>query len=232
MNNPDVYPRRTVLPEQMDQPGVSEDALRHALAGLRRINRISLATRRILSSMRQFTDADASVLDIACGGGDMLLALAREAARRRQKLRCTGLDAHPDIIRIASANAAKHLPGAEFICADALSASLPACDFALSTLFLHHLRQQEAVVLLQKMCASARYAVIIDDLLRSVPGYVLALAGTRLLSRSSIVHSDGPLSVRNAFTLPEVRRLLHDAGIEHYHLRRCWPERFHLVIPC
>jgi len=71
--------------------------------------------------------------------------------------------------------------------------------------------------------------VIVDDLIRSRLGYALAWAGTRLLSRSWVVHTDGPLSVRAAFTPEELLRLAERASLSGAALQRFWPERQRLI---
>ena len=68
--------------------------------------------------------------------------------------------------------------------------------------------------------------VLINDLIRSRVGYLLAYFGTRLLSRSRLVHVDGPLSVAAALTCSEALRLADRAGLKGASLSRHWPERF------
>jgi hypothetical protein len=96
----------------------------------------------------------------------------------------------------------------------------------MCTLFLHHLVQEDAEQLLRRMAKAARRCVLVDDLVRGRTGYFLAWAGARLLTSSRIVHVDGPLSVRSAFTLPEVRALAEKAGLHGARFRRHWPQRF------
>jgi hypothetical protein len=47
-----------------------------------------------------------------------------------------------------------------------------------------------------------------------------------LLSRSPIVHFDGPVSVQGAFQMQEVQTLAVRAGLLEATLRRSWPERY------
>jgi hypothetical protein len=94
---------------------------------------------------------------------------------------------------------------------------------------LHHLCDQEAVGLLRAMSTSARRLVMIQDLIRSRAGYLLAYLATRILTGSRIVHVDGVRSVRASFTLEEVRSLVNRAGLHRAAVKRCWPERFSLV---
>ena len=96
----------------------------------------------------------------------------------------------------------------------------------MCSLFLHHLANDEALQLMRSMASAARQAVLIDDLLRTQWGYALCWVGCRILSRSPIVHVDGPLSVQGAFTVPEVRSLADQAGLSGARIKRHWPERF------
>jgi hypothetical protein len=58
---------------------------------------------------------------------------------------------------------------------------------------------------------------------------LLACAGTRLLSRSPVVHVDGPRSVAAAFTPAEALDLAQRAGLTGATVVRRWPCRFLLT---
>src|SRR5207247_5557565 len=98
-------------------------------------------------------------------------------------------------------------------------------DAVTCSLFLHHLHEPEAVELLRRLAAAARRLVLINDLARGFVGYTLAYLGTRVLSRSPVVHTDGPLSVRAAFTPNEAVALAWQAGITGATVERRWPCR-------
>jgi hypothetical protein len=76
------------------------------------------------------------------------------------------------------------------------------------------------------MREAAGKLALINDLLRSTAGWCLAYLGTRLLTRSEMVHTDGLLSVQAAFTMAEVRALADTAGWEKAELHWRWPYRF------
>ena len=99
-------------------------------------------------------------------------------------------------------------------------------DIVYCTLFLHHFDDSSAVEVLGAMSRLARRAVLVDDLNRTSLGWWLAFLGCHLLSRSRIVHFDGPQSVRAALTPVEVRALAANAGMRDVAIRRHWPERF------
>jgi len=110
---------------------------------------------------------------------------------------------------------------------DALNDDLPAgFDIITCSLFLHHLDEPDAERLLRKLGTAAGRLVLVNDLARSRRGYLLAWAGTRILSRSPIVHVDGPLSVEGAFTPVEALDLAQRAGLSGATVRRRWPFRY------
>src|SRR5262249_38607158 len=91
------------------------------------------------------------------------------------------------------------------------------------------LDEAQAVPFLRRAGAAARRLVLVNDLRRSLAGLLAAYAATRLLTTSPVVHTDGPLSVRAAFTLPEVRELAWQAGLDGATVVRRWPFRFLLM---
>jgi hypothetical protein len=76
------------------------------------------------------------------------------------------------------------------------------------------------------MAAAAQRLVLVDDLRRTRFGYALAWIACQLLTRSPVVHTDGPRSVRAAFTLAEARQLAARAGLDDCRISPHWPQRF------
>jgi hypothetical protein len=127
----------------------------------------------------------------------------------------------------ARGRAGHHQADLSFFEADALNGPLPGgYDVLTCSLFLHHLEDEQAGELLRRMGQAARRLVLVNDLRRGTDGLLLAYVGSRVLTTSPVVHTDGPLSVRAAFTLPEVRDLARRAGLEGVTLARRWPCRF------
>ncbi len=220
-------------PEVMDQSGLDPVEHDRALRGLRRINAVSRCApglfRHLESLALENSTVPLSVLELACGGGDTAIELAALAKRRQLKMRVHACDLNPEAIRIARRNVARRNSSVELFVADALEPTDDRMfDVVYCTLFVHHLDPPEVVRLLSEMSAKARRLVLVDDLIRSRLGYALAWVGTRLLSRSWVVHYDGPLSVQAAFTPSEMLDLAGQAGLHHPVLERNWPERYRL----
>lgn len=222
---------RCVLPEQMDQPGLDQREHLEALAGLARINAWSGSAGILWPALRALGEpAEGNairVLDIACGAGDVPLRLWRRARRAGLAMQISGCDRSAAAVQAASARSAEAGADLRFFVLDALADPIPAeFDVITCSLFLHHLEHADARRFLTRVSVAARKMVLINDLERSNLGYALAWFGTRLLSRSAVVHTDGPLSVRAAFTKAGMLRLAHEAGLERAIIRRKWPFRF------
>jgi SAM-dependent methyltransferase len=224
-----VHRRRE--PEWMDQPGLDASEHARALRGLGRINRLSRSDAILWPAVgglaRLRRGAPVRVLDLASGGGDVAIAIARRATRARLDVRIEGCDICPEAVRFARQRAAECSATIRFFPLDALSDPIPeGYDAVTCSLFLHHLDEADAVSLLRRMARAAGRLVLVNDLVRSDLGYLLAWAGCRLLSGSAIVRHDGPVSAAAAFSLAEVRVLAKRAGLDDSTLTQHWPWRF------
>ncbi|WP_153557181.1 methyltransferase domain-containing protein [Roseimaritima sediminicola] len=217
----------------MDQPGIAPDVHHGALQGLSRINRFSGTVGAIwkpIAETQQRLGRPLRVLDVACGGGDLAISLARRGSRRGVPLEVAGCDLSDVAIDYARQNAARQAVAANFFRADVLAQPLPAgYDVICSSLFLHHLETDDAANLLRGMHAAGPQLILISDLLRTRLGYVLAWTGCRVLTRNRLCRIDGPLSVRAAFRVAEVVDLVAQCGLSGARVEKRWPERFLLV---
>ena len=222
-----VLPRR-LQPEVMDQPGL--DASRHtqALHGLRRINFWSRSAGILWPALAaQARSTPLRVLDLATGGGDVPIRLWQRAKRAGLPLTIDGCDISAVAVEHATREAERRGAAVRYFVADALTDPPPdGYDALVCSLFLHHLTDEQAVGLLRRMAAAARRLVLVNDLVRSRTGLWLARIGTRLLSRSPVVHVDGPRSVEGAYTIAEARSLAERAGLHGATVERRLPCRF------
>lgn len=223
--------------ELMDDPALDGKLHRHALTGLGRINWLSRSDRAVwkaISSHLQLSTREhpLTILDIAAGGGDLALKLSSLAQRDGISVLIHGCDISCTALSFASEQAAvSKLDNVKFFQCDALSQPFPQekYDVVMCSLFLHHLAENDAVRLLQRMKETAKELVLVDDLRRTRFGYWLAWLGCRILTRCHIVHIDGPMSVEGAFTSCEAQALAVKAGLRNVVTRHRWPQRFMLI---
>ncbi|MFO0959895.1 MAG: methyltransferase domain-containing protein [Isosphaeraceae bacterium] len=228
---------RNRQPEVMDQQGL-EDAEHHqALNALRRINRLSRTDRSLWPLIRGYcqrhrdggNSTPVRLLDIATGGGDLPVLLWKKAKRAGLNLEVAGCDRSETALEYARAHARRENAEVAFFERDVIEQGVPTeYHIRVSSLFLHHLSEDEALQFLRAL-GNGGGLVLVDDLRRSVVGWLLAYSGVRLLSRSRVAHVDGPLSVEGAFTCEEARSLASRAGWDSFEVQARWPCRFLLV---
>lgn len=225
---------RQLRPELMDQPGLDSLDHQQALLGLARINGLTRSANCFFPHIRRLAKLNPRqrlrLLDIACGGGDTVRAVSRMCLREGIDLEVHGCDISDEAVSIAIAAAKDEGLDIHFFQADAINCPLPGGYHIITTsLFLHHLSEDDAESLLRSMAAATLNQLLVHDLIRSHVDLLLTWIGTRLLSRSPIVHIDGPLSVGGAFQIDEVAQLAAAAGLTTAQISRFWPERFLLA---
>ncbi len=226
-----AFSQRVLEAELMDQPGLDERLHRRALSGLRRLNWWSSIGDYLWSAISARIPAERlnrlRILDLACGGGDVALDLVRRCQNAGASVTLDGWDKSPTAVAYATERAARlGFKSVTFLQHDVLQDPIPCkYDAVLSTLFLHHLPTADVVTLLRRMREASDQLVVVDDLRRTRLGYWLAWGGCRLLSRSPVVHADGPMSVRAAFSIAELRALAEQAGLTGASFKPHWPQR-------
>ena len=208
---------RALQPELMDDPALPADEHRKALAGLARLNALSdsvgVLWPDVLKLAREL-GRPVRILDVATGSGDVPLGLWKRANRAGIELELSACDLSPVALDVAQARATAIGAEVRYFAADALGDPLPSgFDIVICSLFLHQLAVDDAVTLLARCAAATDGLVLVNDLARSRWNLGLVWLATRLLTRSHVVHVDGPLSVRAAFTASEARELAERAGL-------------------
>jgi ubiquinone/menaquinone biosynthesis C-methylase UbiE len=149
------------------------------------------------------------ILDVGAGDGRMTDYLGRWLRQRYPGAQMVALDRRLSHLQNGRP-ADRDLRG---IVADvrALPFSPESFEIVTCNLFLHHFSGAAAIELLRAMLRSAREAVLINDLDRKwLPYWIVGHAPW--IARSPITRSDGPASVRQAYTRRELRALAAESG--------------------
>jgi 2-polyprenyl-3-methyl-5-hydroxy-6-metoxy-1,4-benzoquinol methylase len=228
-------PDRIRQEELLDSGAGSPEEIAASLGDLRRINRylgghrVSLIPIRRLvrnHSLRQF-----SLLDIATGGADLPMAVARWARRVLLPCHVVGLDISSRHLAFAR-ETVRSFPEIELVRADIehLPFAPASFDFVNTSLFLHHIDDAEVAPFLKALLSLARVAVIINDLQRHWVPYFFLKITQPLFARSRITQFDGFASLRQGFTAGEMKILARNAGIANISVTRRFPYRLAMVI--
>lgn len=208
-------PREVERIELLDRPGTPRAELAESLADIARLNRLG-PTRSILATLGPFAERfdregrprPLRILDVGTGSADIPVAIARWARQRDRRVSILALDVQPDVIACAQA-ASRGFPEIRAVAGDALEPPVRAdgVDLAICSLTLHHLPEDAVVALLRLLASVGRLGFVVSDLRRGRLAYAAVWLTTRAISRNRLTRHDGPLSVRRAYTRPELGRL-------------------------
>lgn len=208
-----VPPRE--LPELMDGTCSYED-FRDCMQSLEHVNRWLLGYRPTLAWLERLPwvlHGPMHILDVGCGGGDLLRQIARWARRRNIAVQLTGIDLNPYSVRAAAEASSKELEIA-WVAGNALmyEPEKPV-DIVVNSLTAHHLEDEEIIRLLRWMEATAQLGWYINDLERSKWASVAFEWVAGRVGWHRFVKHDGPVSFQRAFREEDWIRLLAAADI-------------------
>jgi 2-polyprenyl-3-methyl-5-hydroxy-6-metoxy-1,4-benzoquinol methylase len=136
----------------------------------------------------------------------MLRELADVGRNKKLKLKLIGIDANQATIDYAVKLSTKY-SNISYMKLDVLSDAFNNIDYdiALSTLFLHHFKNDVALNLMKSLVSKARIGVIVNDLHRHALAYYLFKFIT-LFINNRMVKKDGLISILRGFRRKELEQ--------------------------
>ena len=167
-------------------------------------------------------DRPLRVLDIGAGDASIALAMSRWARGQGRNVQWVCLERSPHAAGLArQAVAAANDSRVRVIEGDVLTHQPDQpYDYAIGSLFFHHLADDEIVALLERLRTFVRRGVLVNDLRRCGSCYRLWHAISRLFT--PVVRHDMLLSIRRGFRSSELRRLLDRANGVSVSVTRYW----------
>jgi 2-polyprenyl-3-methyl-5-hydroxy-6-metoxy-1,4-benzoquinol methylase len=220
--------RATDVVELMDEPDCDSARLANTYRDFDRVNGVVSGWRglyiRHLRPVLREAGSGATVLDIGCGGGDLLRRFARWTEQDGLTPCFVGTD--PDLRAIQFARSETNPGNVCFVRASAseLVSAGERFDIVLSNHVLHHLPDADVSALCVDSTRLATRLALHADIHR----HPLAYAGFPLLGgwfRESFILEDGLLSIRRAFTPDELRQIVPSG----WHVQEAFPFRLNLI---
>ena len=217
--------QRIPTAELLDFDAGTPQEVASSLADLRFINRTfggQSTTRSMVEVVAQSTGArELSLLEVAAGSGDVPRAASKTLADRGIALKVTLLD-----------RSATHVGnGGRSVVGDALALPFRDASFDLVScgLFAHHLPPDKVTRFVNESLRVSRYAVLINDLIRHPLHLAMVYAGWPLY-RSRLTRHDAPASVRQAYTVPEMREMLRTTTASRVDVTRHYLFRMGVIV--
>ena len=235
--------RRSTQGELMDVEPADFAEIDATLRELETINRLTLAYRPTLAWLDRMvrdgklgSGAPLSILDVACGHGDMLRRIWRWAQARGVSVELTGVDINPLVIRSAEAATPAAAP-IRYLVRDVFElgdgdGDGGGFDVVVSSLFAHHLGDEDLARFVAWMDRRARRSWLVNDLHRHPIPYHFVRAWVRLAGFGRLVVHDAPVSVARAFTRDGWTGVLDRAGVDPARVEIRWFMPFRYRVAC
>ncbi len=200
---------RSTEAEIMDNLSMEGEMLRKTLDQIAAINKWlggNKATIQGLHTLLRSAPAGStiSIIDLGCGSGDMLRAVAEYGRKNNYIFKLTGIDANEFTVNYARKLSANY-PEIRYLKMDVLADAFsePGYDIALATLFLHHFKNEEIEGMLGSLAEKASTGIVINDLHRSSTAWYLFRFISIFIS-NPMVRKDGAISVLRGFKKKEL----------------------------
>lgn len=226
--------QRSLEKEQMDNLQLSGKELHDTLNGLTHINRFlgnTNATLRAVQNEIMACTEPLTIIDLGCGGGDNLLAIALWCDEHSIEVNLIGIDGNLHILDYATQQNTSTID-IEYIKANILADDfvLPACDLLISSHFMYHFSDEQLIDFLKKSKSNIRRKIILSELSRSSIAYALFKIGAPLMPFSKMVKDDGIRAIRRSFRRREVEQILLEAGLTEYSIQWKWAFRYLILV--
>lgn len=159
-------------------------------------------------------DKTYTIIDLGCGHGDILRLVANFGRKKGYNFKLIGIDANQDAIDYAN-ELSIEFPELSFENIDIFSEQFEALDFdiALTTLFLHHFKNNEILSLLAKLSKHSNLGIVVNDLQRSKIAYGLFKLLGLTISNHMIVQ-DGLTSILRAFKRKDLEQFSEELNLK------------------
>ena len=144
-------------------------------------------------------DQPIHIIDLGCGNGDMLRAIANYGRKKKHIFKLTGIDINQATVNHAKA-LSQNYPEIEFARIDFFSNEFKELkfDIALATLVAHHLSNDDIIMWLKTVLDLTTIGIVINDLQRSsVAYYLYKLFGVFVKNKHA--RQDGLVSILRGF---------------------------------
>lgn len=225
-----VFEKRSHKLERIDTGDYTTEEFETFLREIRFINRVLgdvwALRKTILREIETKDLREFSVIDVGAGSGELLREIAEFGRKQNRKTKLCGLDLN-EISARTIFEESKSYDEIHAVRGDGLNLPFAenAFDYAICSLFTHHLTDEAIVRLFGEMSRVARRGVFVIDLHRHKNAYLAYKIFCVVFRISRLVREDGSLSILRSFTPDELKLLGEKANLENVSVEKHFPSR-------
>lgn len=170
-----------------------------------------------------------TIIDLGCGGGDILRDIAKYGQKEDYDFELIGIDANKHATDYAQKLSAGY-ENIQFYPYDVFSKEFKTLkyDIAITTLFLHHFKEEQLLMMMNQLVSQATVGLVVNDLHRHWLAYYLFKMIT-VLEKNKMIVEDGLTSVLRGFKRKELIAISKKLNA-NYQLRWKWAFRYQWIL--
>ena len=225
-----MFKARSLKPERIDTGDYTPEEYATFLREIRFINQRlgdrAALEKTLLAEITRLDLKEFTVLDVGAGTGELLGVIAEFARAGTRKTRLVGLDLNALSVKEIAAESVKY---DEISPIQGNALNLPfddnAFDYAICSLFTHHLTDEQIPIVLREMSRVAQRGIVVIDLERNPTAWFLYQLFCLIYRISPLVRQDGSLSIRKGFQAKEFQAIGEKVGLPDVSVTRSAPYR-------
>ena len=170
-----------------------------------------------------------SVIDVGAGSGELLRVISTWARENKKEASLVGVELNERAAK--SITEEKDFEDIFSVRANALTLPFEddSFDYAICSLFTHHLTDEQVKIVLKELARVARNKIFVIDLHRHPLAYYLYTTIGRLFLKSRLTKKDGALSILKSFRPNELKDFAKKAKLIDVKVKRHFPFRLVLM---
>ncbi len=229
-----MFSTRRYIKEEMDNFETQGAELHDSLNKLSFINTFLGNTSITLNAVTEVLENEPQkvfhIIDLGCGAGDNLRAIATWCFENNRAVKLTGIDGNNHILSYAEQqNSAKQIMykqddvlGTDF--------ELESCDILISSHFIYRFTDQELVNFINRSKIKVEKAIIFSELQRHIIPYGLFKLMSGVLFFNKMMKQDGLNAIKSSFKKNELQHILQRLNVTSYQLEWKWAFRYLVTI--
>ena len=226
----DKFRQRSRKLEHLDRGDYTVEEYEGCMIELRRVNRwlgdASALRDSLLARLKELGMRSVSVVDVGAGSGEMLRVIAKWGRQANVQTTLAGVELNQRSAR-AILEESREFPEIAAVRGDAFA--LPFVtdqfDYAICSLFTHHFKNEDVVVILKELGRVATRGIFVIDLHRHPLAYYFYTTVGKLFLHNRLIREDGALSILRSFKPHELEDVGRRAGLEKIEVTRSFPYR-------
>lgn len=226
------FRQRSYEPEIIDKGEYTPEEYAVCQTELKRINHYlgdaSALRGSLLSEIERRKEETFSVIDVGAGSGELLKVISTWAREKRKRAWLVGVELNER----AAKSITEEIGFDNIFSVRTNALSLPfeddSFDYAICSLFTHHLTDEQVIDVLGELARVARNKIFVIDLHRHAVAYYLYTTIGRLFLKSRLTRHDGALSILKSFRPDELKAFAEKAKLVEIDVKRHFP--FRLVL--